>query len=128
MMNREVAIRIIERYKYAWESQDSEAILQIFHEDAVYHEHAYQPRMSGLAEIERYWNAKVKHEQANIEFRLLNLFIDGSVAVAEWQCEFDEPMKRRRIQIKEVAIIEIVGEKIKSLREYWASRLVRDWA
>jgi hypothetical protein len=59
--------------------------------------------------------------QANITCRLLNLYLDGDTAVAEWLAEFDDVAQGVRKRMKEIAVLEFDGHLIASLREYWAS-------
>ncbi len=74
--------------------------------------------------IRRYWETKVIAGQSNIEAKLLNLYWDTSQATAipEWEANFDDLVDGRRKLMREVAILEIEGGRIASLREYWTSR------
>lgn len=121
------AREILSIYQLAWETQDSKKIPEIFHKDATYREHAYQPEMNGRDEIIQYWDKRVKKEQANIDFKLINMFIDGDVIIAEWECAFDQLLENQRKKIREVAILVTEDGKIRSLREYWASKLIKDF-
>jgi len=61
---------------------------------------------------------------SDIKFKLLNYYIDGDILVAEWDASFNSAEKNNRVHIKEIAIMEISGDKIKSLREYWQSEVL----
>ena len=74
--------------------------------------------------IRRYWETKVVGAQANITCRLLNLYLDGDTAVAEWLAEFDDVAQGVRKRMQEIAVLEFDGHLISSLREYWASESV----
>ena len=124
MITTEKAIEILDIYKQAWEMQDSELILTIFNSDAIYHEKVFEAPYIGHKSIKKYWQNKVVNEQRNIKFKLLNTYIDSNTLIAEWESEFDDITQQVRKRIKEVAIIEFQGEKIASLREYWASKLL----
>ncbi len=113
-------------YKTAWEQQDSELIQTIFADGAVYHERVFQQPIRGRDGIREYWTQKVVNEQARITFRLLSTYIDGPTAIAEWEVQFDDLVKRKRKHMKEVAILEFIDGKIASLREYWASEDIAD--
>lgn len=41
--------------------------------------------------------------------------------IAEWDVVFDDRVQSLRKHMLEVAIMEVRGEKIESLREYWSS-------
>lgn len=85
---------------------------------------AFEAPYKGHAGIAAYWKAKVVDEQSDIKFKLLDYYISGDVVIAEWEASFYSNIKKARIHIKEVAIIEVKDSKIKSLREYWASEVV----
>jgi ketosteroid isomerase-like protein len=61
-------------------------------------------------------------QQTNIEAELLNLYLDGTTAIAEWEARFDDLVAGCRKRMREVAILEFAGDKIDSLREYWTSQ------
>jgi len=124
MITEETAKSILKVYGEAWVGQDSDKIISIFRDDGIYHERAFGEPFRGHNEIREYWKAKVMGEQSDIEFRLLNFYISNDTLIAEWEASFNSNVKNARIHIKEVAILEIEENKIKSLREYWQSEKV----
>lgn len=117
MVPRETVLGALETYGKAWVEQDPLLILTIFTPDATYRERVFENPFRGHDEIKRYWQEKVVEEQSNISFALLNTYIDGDTAIAEWEASFTDPDGKKRI--REVAILEFEGNRIKSLREYW---------
>jgi ketosteroid isomerase-like protein len=113
----------IDTYLRAWMDQDPDLIVTIFTADATYHERVLGEPIRALGGIKEYWQTKVVKEQANIEAHLLNLYLadNGTTAIAEWEATFDDLVQGHRIRMREVAILEFAGDKIASLREYWAS-------
>lgn len=113
----------VDTYLKAWNEQDPDLIVTIFTDDATYHERVLQEPIRTRAGIRDYWQTKVVTEQANIDARLLNLYLadDGTTAIAEWEATFDDLVKGHRKRMREVAILEFRGDLIASLREYWAS-------
>lgn len=116
--------KILQTYKKAWIEQDANLILSIFTKDAIYHERVLQKPFVGHKQIKTYWQSKVVEEQSNIKFKLLNFYIDNNTIIAEWDASFNSNVENARIHIREVAIIEIEKDKIKSLREFWHSELL----
>jgi ketosteroid isomerase-like protein len=55
---------------------------------------------------------------------LLNLYLDGTTAIAEWEARFDDVAQGHRKRMREVAILELDGNRVASLREYWTSERV----
>jgi len=118
-INREMVKKIIMDYAEAWITQDPEKIVLIFTPDGIYHEFVLEKPHVGHDAIKKYWQERVVSEESDIKFELLNLYIDGNVAIAEWDVKLR--YKDRQTHMREVAILEIHGNKIKSLREYWHS-------
>jgi ketosteroid isomerase-like protein len=124
MLTRELAESVIAKYKDAWERQDPDAILEIFTSDAIYHERVLKEPFRGRNEIRQYWKTKVVEGQANIEFNLLCLYIDGDTMIAEWDVVFDDRAQNLKKHMREVAIAQMHEGKIQSLREYWSSEVL----
>lgn len=116
--------QVLDVYIKAWQSQDPDLICTIFTEGATYHERVMSDPIPDREAIRAYWQSKVVEAQANITCRLLNLYLDGDTAIAEWEAEFDDVPKRVRKRMKEIAVLEFEGGLIASLREYWASEIL----
>ena len=81
---------VLDTYIRAWETQDPDLIVTIFTPAATYHERVMQDPIPDREAIREYWQAKVAGTQANITCRLVNLYLDGDIAIAEWLAEFDD--------------------------------------
>lgn len=111
-------------YIKAWETQDPDLICTIFTPGATYHERVLEAPIPDREAIRQYWQTKVVAAQANIKCELLNLYLDGTTATAEWEAQFDDCVQGVRKRMREVAILTFEGRQISSLREYWASERV----
>ena len=111
-------------YIRAWQDQDPDLIVTIFTEHATYHERVMRDPIPDREAIRAYWASKVVGAQANITCKLLNLYLDGDTAIAEWLAEFDDVDEGVRKRMKEIAVLDFEGHLIASLREYWASEEV----
>ena len=111
-------------YIRAWETQDPDLIVTIFTKDATYHERVLQAPIPNRDAIREYWATKVAQEQANIKAKLLNVYLDGDTAIAEWEAEFDDIVQGVRKRMLEIAVLDFEGRRIKALREYWSSETV----
>jgi SnoaL-like domain len=120
-LTKQDVIDVLDTYIRAWEQQDPDLIVTIFTEDATYHERVLRDPIPDREAIRAYWHDKVVAGQANIKCRLLNLYLDGDTAIAEWLAEFDDVTEGVRKRMQEIAVLEFDGHLIKSLREYWAS-------
>ena len=112
--------RVVSTYLRAWIEQDADLIETIFTDTATYHERVFEAPIRGRQGIRAYWTAKVVEGQDHIECELLNLYLDGDTAIAEWEAEFDDVGQRVRKRMREVAILVFEGGLITSLRD-WAS-------
>lgn len=99
-------------------------IITIFTPAATYHERVMGPPIPDRDAIREYWENKVVGSQADIHCRLVNLYLDGDTAIAEWEAEFFDLAQGARKRMKEIAVLEFEGHLIASLREYWASETV----
>ena len=128
MVDRKTIDDILKVYGESWTDQDPDKILTIFTEDAIYLERAFdeEGQYYGHQQIQDYWVSKVVGEQYDIKFKVLNVYIDGNTAIAEWEAELSSRVKNKRIRMRETAILEMQGDKIKSLREYWQSEKLYD--
>jgi hypothetical protein len=115
---------VLDVYIRAWVKQDPDLIVTIFTDAATYHERVLEEPMRDREGIRAYWQAKVVESQGNIKCELLNLYLDGDTAIAEWEAEFDDLIQQVRKRMREVAILVFEGQLIASLREYWASEQI----
>lgn len=124
MLTRELAESIITKYKDAWERQDPNAILEIFTPDATYQERVLEEPYRGHGQIKEYWQTRVVEGQANIQFKLMSLYIDKDTMIAEWDAVFDDRVQNLKKHMLEVAIMQVRDGRIASLREYWSSEVL----
>lgn len=124
MLTRDRVLASLKVYQIAWETQDPKLIVTIFTEDAIYHERIFERPIRGREGIRRYWMTRVVKDQANISFRVLNLYLDRSTAVAEWEASFDDLPQKVRKRIREVAILDFRDDLICGLREYWSTEVL----
>jgi hypothetical protein len=120
-LTREHVREVLDTYVKAWQDQNPNLIVQIFTPDATYHERVLRDPIPDREAIWQYWVDKVVNAQANIRCEILNVYVDGETAIAEWLAEFDDVAQGIRKRMLEIAVLEFDGPLIRSLREYWAS-------
>ena len=123
-LTREDVLGVIDTYVRAWVEQDPDLIVTIFTETATYHERVLDEPIRDHAGIREYWRTKVLGSQRNITCELLNLYLEGNTAIAEWQAEFDDLDQQVRKHMREIAVLVFEGNRISSLREYWVSKAI----
>jgi len=87
---------VVDVYIRAWVEQDPDLIVTIFTDTATYHERVLGAPIPNREGIRTYWQAKVVESRANIKCELLNLYLDGTTAIVEWEAEFDDVVQRVR--------------------------------
>ncbi|MFE6091752.1 nuclear transport factor 2 family protein [Streptomyces massasporeus] len=125
-VSREHVRGVLDTYIQAWVNQDPDLIVSIFTHSATYHEHVLEEPIRDRLGIKRYWQEKVVKSQRSIECELLNLYLDGDTAIAEWEVQFDDLSDGERKRMREVAILVFEDRLISSLREYWSSERLFD--
>lgn len=115
---------VIAVYIKAWQERDPDLIVTIFTPTATYHERVMRDPIPDREAIREYWRSKVVGAQANITCELVELYLDGDTAIAEWVAEFDDLAQGVRKRMKEIAVLTFEDGRISSLREYWASETV----
>lgn len=117
---------VLDIYVRAWETQDPDLIVTIFTPDATYHERVLQDPIPDRDAIREYWETKVVASQANIKCEVLSVYLDGTTAIAEWEAHFDDLAQQVRKRMREIAVLDFEGRRIKALREYWSSETVAE--
>lgn len=117
-MKKEDARKLIEIYGKAWETRDPELIVTIFTEDATYFD-PKEPLNIGRDAIKQYWVTKVIGEQDDIKFTLKHVWVDEDSVIAEWHATFKDTKRNLFIEMDEVAIFSVKGDKFSALREYY---------
>jgi limonene-1,2-epoxide hydrolase len=123
-VTRAEAREVLDTYIKAWETQDPDLIVTIFTPGATYHERVLGDPIPDRESIRQYWQTKVVESQGNIHVELLSVYTDGDTVIAEWLAEFDDVAQNVRKRMKEIAVLELKGHQIASLREYWASEQI----
>lgn len=119
-MTKDEATKLLNIYGEAWVKRDPELIVTIFTESATYND-PHEPENIGREAIRQYWISKVIGEQDDITFDLRNVWLDGETVIAEWHATFKDIKRNLMIEMDEVAIFAIDGDRFCSLREYYKS-------
>ncbi len=120
-LSKQQATKLLQIYGKAWEEQDADLILTIFTEDATYND-PKETLNQGHKAIRDYWVMKVIGEQKDIQFKLLNVWIDGETIIAEWNAKFIDTKRNLHLDMNEVAVFGTRDGKFSSLREYYKSK------
>jgi ketosteroid isomerase-like protein len=122
-MEKEKAGELLDIYGKAWVEQDPDLIISIFTADATYDD-PKEPLNYGHEGIRNYWVNKVVNQQKDISFRILNFWATEDAVIAEWEAKFTDTVRNLKIDMREVAIFTVSGERFSSLREYYKTSKV----
>jgi hypothetical protein len=129
-VSREVVIEAVKEYGEAWVTQDPTRIGQLFTQDAVYVERAFDRNATfrGRKAIEKYWKYQICGKQSDISFRHVESEMvrdaDEPIAVVKWLAEFQNHRANRadktikQVRFCQMAKLIFEGTKILYLEEY----------
>ena len=92
-MDRAQVSTWIDRYEQVWRTPGTDALREIFTEDAVYSQGPYQEPRRGLAEISAMWEET--RDGPDEAFRMTHevIAVDGDTAVARIEVWYGRPVK-----------------------------------
>jgi ketosteroid isomerase-like protein len=110
---------VMKKYGKAWETQDSDLILECFTPKGIYQESPLAKPYRGHKEIKKFWDKEVVKNTEKIKFKFGKIHIsqDGKTGFAEWECR--NHYKRKKNRMVGIMILKMKGDKITYLNEYW---------
>ncbi|CAE8602364.1 unnamed protein product [Polarella glacialis] len=132
-LTRAAAVAWVTAYGKAWSSQDSDAIVALYTEDAPYVERPYDP-VGGIYHghhgIREYWESHIKTNERNIEFRQLeeDLVFDSETrtAVAKWEARFEVAQANsswKKVQFLQIAKLRFAPDgRVQHFEEFWHAK------
>ena len=111
---------VMKKYGKAWENKDTKLILDCFTKTGKYQESPLAKPYNGHNSIAKFWDSVVVKNTDNIKFKLGKCYVstDGKTGFAEWKCKNNYKRKKRE-QMAGIMILEMKGDKITYLNEYW---------
>lgn len=116
--------KVMKKYGLAWDSQDTELILDCFTENAIYQESPLAKPYRGHKEIAEFWDTEVKGNQEDIKFKVGKCYVsdDGETGFAEWECINTNLEEDKICHMVGIMILKMEGNKISYLNEYWNTK------
>jgi len=111
--------KVMKKYKKAWETQNSDLILECFTKKGIYQESPLAKPYKGHIEIKNFWDREVMKNQKKIKFHLGKCYIskDGKTGFAEWKANM---WRLGKVDyMVGIMLIKMKGDKISYLNEYW---------
>jgi hypothetical protein len=115
---REQFTALLEQFGKGWEKGKADIMASVFAPDAAFMPSPFDEPVKGQGQIELYWK-DVPLEQAEVQFRIGEIFLVGPWFAAEYKCTFRRRRTGEWMDIRGALFCESEGDKIKEMRMYW---------
>ena len=110
---------LLERYKAAWESFDGDAWVDLFTEDAEYHEDPFAEPLTGHNALRAYLLEQAG-TQRDVDFTVERHWVSGSTVLAAWHVAWTERADGRLVRWAGFMAADVASDgRISRFRE-WA--------
>jgi ketosteroid isomerase-like protein len=112
---------LLERYGRAWETFDGDAWVDLFTEDAEYHEDPFEPPLVGHNALRAYL-LDASRSQAQVTFEVERHWVSGPTVLASWRAGFIRQPSLERVRLAGFMTLELASDdRVVRFRE-WTSR------
>jgi ketosteroid isomerase-like protein len=113
---------LLERYRRAWETFDGDAWVDLFTQDAEYHEDPFEPPLVGDLALRAYL-VEAAETQEQVEVTIERHWVVGPTVLAAWHASFVRRPGRARVRLAGFMTMEVVEDgRIARFREWWHRR------
>jgi len=113
----------LDAYGAAWEAGDADAAVELFTDDAEYHETPFAAPMVGAKDIHRYWVEGAGEAQKDVKFSHEALAVAGNVGLARWHASFVRIRTGKHVELDGFLLAEFArAGKCSVFREWWHRR------
>jgi len=109
---------LLGQFGKGWEKGKAAMIGEVFADDAAFQASPFDQPLRGRAAIEEYWK-DTPQEQAEISFRIGEIFVAGPWFSAEFKCTFRRRRTGEWVDIRGALFCETAGDKLTEMRMYW---------
>ena len=113
---------LLERYRVAWETFDGDAWVDLFAEEAEYHEDPFEPPLVGHNALRAYL-LEAAESQDQVEMTVERHWVVGPTVLAAWHASFVRRSSRARVRMAGFMTLEIDDDgRVRRFREWWHRR------
>jgi ketosteroid isomerase-like protein len=113
---------LLERYRQAWETFDGDAWVDLFDEDAEYHEDPFEAPLRGHTALRAYLG-EAAAAQEQVEMTVERHWVVGPTILAAWHASFIRRTGRARVRLAGFMTLEVGPDgRIIRFREWWHRR------
>lgn len=116
---------LIDRFGRGWELGKLDWVAEVFTSEAVFQSDPFEKGLVGIDAIKGYWR-DVPKEQAEISFRVGEIFVVGPWFSAEFRCTFRRRRTGAWMDVRGAIFCETVGGLISEMRMYWSRSTTGD--
>ncbi len=112
------------RFKRAREKRDSDAMLELYSEDAEYRFDPFIQPLIGANAIREHWNA-IAAEQVHVDFDAERVWVSGGSVLASWHAAFTREASAERVRVRGFSTMELdESGRIARMRDWPVMRSV----
>lgn len=109
---------LLNKFGSGWEKGNEQQIADIFAPEGVFLPMPFDAPVRGRDAIRAYWKNTPK-EQAEVQFKLGEVFVAGPWFSAEFRCTFRRRRTGERLDVRGALFCETEGDLISEMRMYW---------
>ena len=109
---------LIDRFGRGWELGKLDWVPEVFTSEAVFQSDPFEKGLVGIEAIESYWR-DVPKEQAEISFRIGEIFVVGPWFSTEFRCTFRRRRTGSWMDVRGAIFCETEDGLISEMRMYW---------
>ena len=110
--------RLIAEFGLGWEKRDSDRMAGVFIEDGVFMADPFSAPLQGRDAIREYWR-DIPREQAEISFKIGEVFVVGPWFSVEYRCRFRRRRTGEWVDVRGALFCETDSGQISEMRMYW---------
>jgi ketosteroid isomerase-like protein len=112
---------LLERYGRAWAAFDGDAWVDLFTDDVEYHGDPFEPPLVGHNAVRAYL-LKAAELQEEVDFTVERHWFVEPTILAAWHAGYIQRSDRAQIRLAGFMTLEVRGDKIARLREWYHRR------
>jgi ketosteroid isomerase-like protein len=110
--------RLIAEFGLGWERGDSDRMAGVFLEDGILMADPFSAPLQGRDAIREYWR-DIPREQAEISFKIGEIFVAGPWFSVEFRCRFRRRRNGEWVDVRGALFCETDADQISEMRMYW---------
>jgi ketosteroid isomerase-like protein len=124
-MTRDAVLRWIAGYERAWRTAGTDALAELFTDDATYLQSPYAAPVAGLPAIRRMWEAERDGPDEVFTLTAEPVAVEGNTAVVRAEVRYGEPLRR---EYRDLWVLRFAPDGRCAWFEEWAYWPDKPWS